>query len=72
MKKQKLYRYIGSNGILDTTVLLPNTPHILRYRLIADEGKILINSFNYRTLAVDVAEDEIEDWKEINKVSGQD
>lgn len=67
MKKQNLYRYVGENGILDSTVLLPGVPHILRYRLIADEGKILINSSNYRTKAIDVSEEEVAEWQEIDK-----
>jgi hypothetical protein len=33
---QKLYRYMGANGILDSSIYLPDTPHILRYRLLAD------------------------------------
>ena len=44
MKKIPLYRYMGLNGILDTTILLEDTPYTLRYRLIADNGYYLFNS----------------------------
>ena len=44
MKKIPLYRYMGLNGILDTTILLEDTPYTLRYRLIADDGHYLFNS----------------------------
>lgn len=72
MITQKLYRYMGTNGILDSLILLPGISYIPRYRLIAEEGKVLINTIsNYRTSAIDIAEDEIENWREINKNPGQ-
>ena len=66
---QKLYRYMGANGILDSLIYLPDIPHLLHYRLIADEGKVLkhINS-NYKIHCIDVnTEEEILNWKEINE-----
>lgn len=65
---QKLYRYMGANGILDSSIYLPDTPHILRYRLLADQNKILKNiTSGYLTHSIDVnSEDEIENWQEID------
>lgn len=64
---------MGTNGILDSLILLPGISYIPRYRLIAEEGKVLINTIsNYRTSAIDIAEDEIEHWREVNKNPGQE
>ena len=68
---QNLYRYMGTNGILDSSIHLPDLPHILRYRIIAGEGKMLINAAGYQTAAIDVnTEAEIAEWTEIS-VEGQ-
>lgn len=72
MIKQKLYRYMGTNGILDSLILLPGISYVPRYRLIAEEGKVLVNTSNYQTSAIDVAEEEVENWYEIDKdIKGQ-
>ena len=66
MKKIPLYRYMGLNGILDTPILLEDTPYTLRYRLIADNGYYLFNStIAKKALIVDVYEDSIDEWKEV-------
>lgn len=73
MIQQKIYRYMGTNGILDSLILLPGISYVPRYRLIAEEGKILVNSIsNYRTSVIDVAEEEVANWNEIDKNPGQE
>ena len=69
MTVKNLYRYMGINGILDSLIHLPDIPHILRYRLIADQGKVLKNNVsNYVTRAIDVnTEEEVLEWQEINE-----
>lgn len=63
---QNLYRYMGTNGILDSSVELPGVPHILRYRLLAAEGHVLQNAAGYTAVAIDVnTEAEIANWSEI-------
>ena len=41
MKKIKLYRYIGKNGIITTPILLEGTKVYEMFTLIASEGKVL-------------------------------
>jgi hypothetical protein len=35
MTSQKMYRYMGQNGIIDTPVFLKDVPCVIKYRLIA-------------------------------------
>lgn len=67
MKQEKIYRYMGNNGIINTPIEIPNVPCIIKYRLIADNGKILTNG-SYSTNVIDVFENELDQWYEIDKV----
>lgn len=64
MKKIKLYRYLGRNGILDTKVLLDGINHIDIVVLQADSGKVLTNGELFRH-SVTIEATEINDWKEV-------
>ena len=66
MKKIPLYRYMGLNGILDTTILLEDTPYALRYRFIDDNGCYLFNEKKKKkTLIAEAYEDSVDEWKEV-------
>lgn len=64
MKKEKLYRYLGRNGILTTHILIDGVTPINMVRLTADEGSILTNG---ETLShsVIVETSEVSKWREI-------
>lgn len=64
MTKNKIYRYLGRNGILTTPILIEGTAPITMYRLIADAGMVLSNGKTHVNM-IDVFDDEIEDWFEI-------
>ena len=65
MKKTKMYRYLGRNGILTTHVLLEGVSCSVIYQLAAEEGKILTNGEkNLHT--VSVYEEHLDDWHEID------
>lgn len=64
MKKIKLYRYLGRNGILDTKVLLDGINHIDIVVLQADPDKILTNGESYRH-SVTIEATEVNEWKEV-------
>lgn len=64
MRKDKKYRYLGRNGILDTKVLLDGIDHIDIVILYADEGKILTNGERYQ-YSVTVEASEVNQWKEV-------
>ena len=70
MKKAKLYRYVGRNGIVTTPVLLDDIKHYVYYHLTAEDAKILTNG-EIKTYSTNVPEDELSQWHEIDDL-GQD
>lgn len=62
MDKIEIYRYVGSNGVIDSPIKLPMN-YTLRYRLIADEGKELVNGDTVATV-IDVDVDDVYKWVE--------
>lgn len=62
MTKVEIYRYVGSNGVIDSPIKLP-MPYTLRYRLIADAGKELINGDTVATV-IDVDVNDVDKWVE--------
>ena len=66
MTTKKIYRYLGKNGVIDTPIFLEGINYVLYYRLIADSNKMLINKNGYKTKVIDVPEDEINNWSEID------
>jgi hypothetical protein len=66
MTQNKIYRYLGRNGMVTTPVLLEGVTPIIMYRLISDEDMILTNG-KLQAHQIDVFEDELNDWYEIAK-----
>lgn len=64
MTKNKVYRYLGRNGIITTPILIEGSAPITMYRLIADNGMILSNG-KIHVQMIDVFDDEVNDWFEI-------
>lgn len=64
MKKTKLYRYIGTNGIITSPVLLEGISYLQMYRLSATPGKALTDGEQV-VKGIDVFEEDIEKWTEI-------
>ncbi len=64
MTKRLLYRYLGTNGVLDTPIHVPDTYHVRMVELVADSRHILTNGERkqYRVL---VPEDEVKLWTEV-------
>ena len=67
MKKIKLYRYIGKNGIITTPILLEGTKVYEMFTLIASEGKVLTDGEKVRD-TVTIFSDELDQWSEIDKI----
>ena len=65
MKKSKLYRYYGRNGIITTPIFLEDAKSIMLYNLKADDGKVLTDG---ETLirSIIVYPEDLELWKEID------
>lgn len=66
MIKKNLYRYFGRNGMITSLVLLDNIEHLLMYRLIADEGKILTNG-ELLVKSIDIFSEDLSKWTEIEE-----
>lgn len=62
MTKIEIYRYVGSNGVIDSPIKLP-MDYTLRYRLIADEDKELVSGDTVSTV-IDVDVDDVDKWIE--------
>ena len=65
MTKEVLYVYLGTNGTIISRVHLEDIYYTRRYRLIADEKKLLTNG-KTTTYSITVSEDEIDNWHEID------
>lgn len=67
MKKQVFYRYLGTNGIIESPVHLEDIYYTRVISLIADDGKILTDGVE-KKYAVKVPEEEISKWREIKDI----
>lgn len=64
MTKEIIYRYLGTNGVIESPVHLEDIYYTRSFVLYADKGKKLYNGKIYRT-SVRVTEDELNDWVEV-------
>ena len=65
MITQKMYRYLGRNGIITSPILVDPTSPIPMVSLVAEKGKILTNG-QKKLYSVTVFEDEVSNWTEID------
>lgn len=64
MTRQVFYRYLGTNGVIDTPIHLEDIYYVRIIALQADEGKILTNG-ERKVYTIRVAEEEVNNWREI-------
>lgn len=64
MIKEKMYRYIGKNGVITSFVLLDGISHIPMFKLTANQGFILTDGAK-KVYSTFILPEELEDWKEI-------
>ena len=64
MTRTLMYRYIGTNGIIESPVHLEDIYYVNFVRLVADEKKTLTDGKVFRQ-AVNVPLDEESKWKEV-------
>ena len=66
MEKEIVYRYMGSNGIIESSIQLTGIPVTKLYRLIADYNKKLTrDGKEFFSISPLVPEDELEEWYEV-------
>lgn len=66
MKKNKMYRYLGRNGIITSPILLENIEPIPMLTLTAEDGKNLTNG-EKTVKSITIFVDELDDWFEIDE-----
>ena len=64
MKKQVLYKYLGTNGVIESPVHLEDIYYIRINVLTAEEGKILTNGQDFKKI-VRCSDKELSQWREI-------
>lgn len=67
MTKETMYVYLGTNGTICSPVHLEDIYYIRKYRLIADEDKVLTKNGIDFTYSITVPEDEIDLWYEVGQ-----
>lgn len=71
MKKIIYYTYLGTNGTLKSTIHLKDIYNIKTYLLISDEKKLLTKDGKKTYASIEIQEDELLDWYEIDDPNGQ-
>lgn len=66
MKKKIIYRYLGTNGIIDSPIHLEDTYYIRLVYLTSDFGKKLTNGDKI-TEVTQIPEEELDQWYEIDE-----
>lgn len=64
MKKTVLYRYLGTNGVIESPVHLEDIYYVRLLKLRADIGKMLTNG-EVKVKSITIPEEELELWREI-------
>lgn len=64
MTRIVIYRYLGTNGIIESPVHLEDVYYTRFIRLIADDKMVLTNG-KVRRDSVQVPEDQESDWREV-------
>lgn len=64
MKRQVFYRYLGTNGVIESPIHLEDIYYVRIIRLMADDGMVLTNGEKTSAM-ITVPEEEVELWTEI-------
>ncbi len=66
MTKQIIYKYLGTNGVIESPVHLEDIYYIRLVQLTADNKKLLTDGTR-KVRSIRVPEAEVDNWKEINE-----
>lgn len=64
MTKEIIYRYLGTNGVLETPIHLEDVYYVRLVRMTADFGKVLTNGTE-KVFSKMVPEEEASSWQEV-------
>jgi hypothetical protein len=71
MKKTIKYFYLGTNGTICSPVHLEDIYYIRKIRLTADENKVLTKDGMHFTCNTIIAEEDVDNWYEVDVSEGQ-
>jgi hypothetical protein len=60
-----LYQYLGTNGTILSPVHLEDIYYVRKLKLVADNGKKLTKDGKNKVHSVVIAEDELDEWREV-------
>ena len=64
MTKQVLYKYLGTNGVIESPVHLEDIYYVRINILTADQNKVLTNGIEKKKV-VRCSDEEVADWQEV-------
>lgn len=64
MKKKVIYKYLGTNGVIESTVHLEDIYYVCLYALKAAPGMILTNG-ERKVYSVRIPAEELSNWTEV-------
>ncbi|MBO7210868.1 MAG: hypothetical protein J6V44_07650 [Methanobrevibacter sp.] len=64
MTKQVFYRYLGTNGVIESPIHLEDIYYVRVIRLMADKHMVLTNGKKTVSI-ISVPEDEVDLWTEV-------
>ena len=64
MTKRVLYRYLGTNGVIESPIFLEDIYYVRVNVLTADEGKILTDGVSKKK-TIRCSDEDLNKWKEI-------
>lgn len=70
MTKTPIYRYLGENGLVECTVLIPGAQYVKMLELLRDEGMLLTRDDKYFYNRIVIPANEENLWYEV-KDNGQ-
>lgn len=66
MTKQVIYKYLGTNGIIESPVHLEDTYYVRYLNLTAAPGYVLTNG-SIQKKSIRIPEEDLENWQEIKE-----
>ena len=66
MIKQIMHEYLGTNGSICSPVHLEDIYYVRKYKLIADDKKLLVKG-SRKEKSVLIPEDDLDNWKEVEE-----
>lgn len=66
MTKQVIYRYLGTNGVIESPVHLEDIYYIRRLLLVASDNKKLTSDDKVFYSSITIPEGDLSLWKEVN------